>query len=165
MILLDFSGTFIGAFARSPDKENPSPMLIKNMVYTMIKSYTKRFKKEYGEVVICCDSKDNWRKDYFPYYKANRDNHKESQKQKRQFEWNFLYEVLNETVEEMNEFFPYKVLKVDKTEADDIIAVLAQNAKEKTLIISSDKDFIQLLNENVSIYQPIKNILHFVEKE
>jgi 5'-3' exonuclease len=50
------------------------------------------------------------------------------------------------------------LIEVDKAEADDIIAVLSRNTKEQVIIISSDKDFIQLKLENVSIYDPIKKI-------
>ena len=62
--------------------------------------------------------------------------------------------------DELTEFFPYKVLEVDNAEADDIIAsVVFHEPKnyEKVLILSSDKDFIQLQKYNfVSQYSPMQ---------
>ena len=51
--------------------------------------------------------------------------------------------------EELTKYFPYKVMHVDTAEADDIIGVLVDHCKENpTLILSSDKDFIQLHKYN-----------------
>ncbi len=55
---------------------------------------------------------------------------------------------------------PVKTTILDKVEADDIIAVLAEKLVEKhnstCFIVSSDKDFLQLVNENVLVYRPIE---------
>ena len=58
----------------------------------------------------------------------------------------------------MDEYFPYKVIHIDKAEADDIIAVLAKNLiDEKVLILSGDKDFMQLQKfDNVKQYSPVQ---------
>lgn len=53
---------------------------------------------------------------------------------------------------------PVKILSIEKNEADDIIAYIAlhlsKKYKSKNFIVSSDKDFIQLVNENIIIYRP-----------
>lgn len=55
---------------------------------------------------------------------------------------------------------PVKTLSLDKVEADDIIAHLAiklsSNYGSKVFIVSSDKDFIQLVDENIIVYRPIE---------
>ena len=55
---------------------------------------------------------------------------------------------------------PVKTLLIDKVEADDIIAelsaIIPQCKEDKVFIVSSDKDFIQLINENVIVYRPIE---------
>ena len=55
---------------------------------------------------------------------------------------------------------PVKTVSIDKTEADDIIAYLSkklpENEKDKVFIVSSDKDFLQLINPNVIVYRPIE---------
>ena len=55
---------------------------------------------------------------------------------------------------------PVKTVTIDKVEADDIIAylskVIPQGPKDKAFIVSSDKDFIQLVSEKVIVYRPIE---------
>jgi len=55
---------------------------------------------------------------------------------------------------------PVKTIAIDKVEADDIIAVLSTSLVEKfdstVFIVSSDKDFIQLVNEKVIVYRPME---------
>jgi DNA polymerase I len=55
---------------------------------------------------------------------------------------------------------PVKTVSIDKVEADDIIAhlctVVPKDPKDKVFIVSSDKDFIQLVNENVIVYRPME---------
>jgi len=55
---------------------------------------------------------------------------------------------------------PVKTCSIDKVEADDIIAyfskIIPQKPEDKVFIVSSDKDFIQLVNENVIVYRPME---------
>jgi DNA polymerase-1 len=55
---------------------------------------------------------------------------------------------------------PVKTISIDKVEADDIIAylgtILPEKKEDKVFIVSSDKDFLQLVNENVIVYRPIE---------
>ena len=55
---------------------------------------------------------------------------------------------------------PVKTVSLDKVEADDIIAylgsVIPKTPKDKVFIVSSDKDFLQLINENVIVYRPME---------
>jgi DNA polymerase-1 len=55
---------------------------------------------------------------------------------------------------------PIKVISLDKVEADDIIAFLAQKLSKKydskVIITSSDKDFLQLINDNINVFRPIE---------
>ena len=74
-------------------------------------------------------------------------------------DWKSVFENFNEIIQTIEENFPYKTLRVDKSEADDIIAVsvknFRKNSNEPILIISSDKDFMQLKKHgNVKQYCP-----------
>lgn len=116
--------------------------LMKHAVYNTIRSYKDKFKYEFGDIVICCDSRNGyWRKEIFEYYKADRKKSRDDSK----FDWDAIFKCINEIKVEMRENFPYKLLEVDRAEADDVIAVLAKNIKEPTVIVASDADFIQLL--------------------
>jgi len=117
--------------------------------------YRQMFNEEYGELVICYDSKHYWRRDYYPEYKASRKKTRDSSGH----DWDDIFEFLNMMKEEIKDNFPYKVLEVYGAEADDIIATLCQELEfdnGKTLILSGDKDFVQLQKyRNVTQYSPI----------
>lgn len=54
---------------------------------------------------------------------------------------------------------PLQQIIIEKLEADDIIAYLAKQASKnnkKVTIVSSDKDFLQLVNSNINVYAPVK---------
>lgn len=128
--------------------------LIRHMVMNSLRSYNRQFKEKFGDMIICCDSRTFWRRDYFPFYKA----HRKKDRDKSEFNWTLIFETLNKIREELKEFFPYKVIEVHYAEADDIIAVLAGRLSPHgpVLILSSDKDFVQLQKyANVTQYSPI----------
>lgn len=128
--------------------------LIRHMVLNSLRSYARQFKSKYGDIIIACDSKKYWRRDIFPFYKA----HRKKDREKSSFDWHLIFETLNKIRDELKLYFPYRVLEVEGAEADDIIAVLAarMSPSEDILILSSDKDFVQLQKyPNVSQYSPI----------
>lgn len=126
------------------------------MVLNSLRSYRQMFSNEYGELVIACDNTNYWRKKVFPYYKANR---KKTQ-EKSELNWKQIYECLNNIRSELDEFLPYKLVFIESVEADDIIATLTKkygDTKEPILILSGDKDFIQLHTySNVKQYDPTR---------
>ena len=127
--------------------------LVRHLVLNNLRYYRSRFTEKYGELVICCDSKHYWRRDYFPNYKANRKKDRASSG----YDWDFIFTTLNGVRDEIKEHFPYKVLEVYGAEADDIIAILIKQVQDDpdTVIISSDKDFIQLHGVHVKQYSPV----------
>jgi len=129
--------------------------MVRHMILNSLRMYRERFFEEYGELVICYDSKHYWRRDIFPQYKAGRKKTRDSSSH----DWNDIFEFLNAFKDEMIEFMPYKVLEVYGAEADDIIYTLTHEFESdngKTLILSGDKDFIQLQRYgNVTQYSPI----------
>ena len=52
--------------------EGLSEDLVRHMAINTIRSNVKQFKSKYHTVVLCCDSKHYWRRDYFPFYKSQR---------------------------------------------------------------------------------------------
>ena len=157
MIIFDFNQVAISSLmeqigsSKKPVEEN----LVRHMILNVIRTYVKKFKATHGpEVVIACDNRNYWRRDYFPQYKASRKKSRDASGH----DWNSIFECLHKIKEELKEYSPYKVIDVDTAEADDIIAVLAmrQSSQEKVMILSSDKDFAQLQKfPNVEQYSPI----------
>ena len=155
MILLDYSQTVIGSFmAMGRGKPVVEEDLLRHTILNSIRMFRNQFTKDFGEMVICCDGKDNWRKKVFPEYKANRRKNREDDPT----DWKTLFELLHEMREDISKYFPYKVMHVDEAEADDIIAVIVRElSEEPTLILSSDKDFIQLQKfDNVKQWSPLQ---------
>lgn len=151
MILLDNNQIILAnLFHTVKTNTEISEDLLRHMVLNSYRLLRKHFKDEYGELVICHDSSNSWRKQYFPFYKANRAKAHE----KSEFDWDIIYQTLNKIRDEIRDVFPYKNMKIDSTEADDIIAILAKkyHDREKILIISNDKDF-QQLQRYPNIYQ------------
>ena len=130
--------------------------LLRHMVLNSVRAYNVKFKNEFGEMIIACDAGNNWRRQVFPYYKANRRKNRE----KSEINWNSVFETLNKVRDELKDYFPYRVIRVDGAEADDIIGTLAQtygNTNEKILILSGDKDFVQLqAYMNVQQFDPVQ---------
>jgi len=129
--------------------------IVRHMILNSLRMYRQNYFREFGELVICYDSKNYWRREYFPEYKAGRRKSRETSSH----DWNDIFECLNTIKSEIRENFPYKVLEVYGAEADDIIASLCGELEfdnGKTLILSGDKDFIQLHRfKNVKQYSPI----------
>lgn len=163
MILVDLNQVMISNLMMQINSNASNQIdenLIRHMVLNSLRMYNVKFKDEYGEMVICSDDKKYWRRDLFPYYKAGRKKDREASP----FDWNMIFETLNKVRDEIRENFPYRVVQVEKTEADDIIGTLCheygvelKNADtEKILILSSDKDFQQLQKfVNVDQFSPM----------
>ena len=163
MILLDYSQIVIANVMMNPNEMNED--FIRHMVLNTIRMYVQKYKDEYGDLVICCDGANNWRRGVFEYYKASR----KTTRDKSDFDWGELFRIMHLVREELDEYFPYKVLHLDGAEADDIIAALTiyksthkmlkglYEESEPVLILSSDKDFQQLQKfENVKQFSPLK---------
>lgn len=164
-ILIDLNQVLISNLMQqinSNPKNTLDESFIRHMVMNSLRSYAKQFKNNYGDLVICCDSKKYWRRDVFPFYKS----HRKEARDKSAFDWHMIFETLNKIRDELRENFPYKVIEVEGAEADDVIGVLAArlSSNENILILSSDKDFAQLQKyPNVTQYSPI--LKRFIKTE
>lgn len=159
MIIVDLNQTMISNFMAQIGNHTNIPIeedLLRHMILNSIRSYNAKFKAEYGEMVIACDDKRYWRRELFPYYKANR----KKAREKSEIDWNAVFEILNKVRDELKEFFPYRVIQIDTAEADDVIGTLCHefgNTGEPILIVSGDKDFKQLqAYMNVKQYDPVR---------
>jgi len=155
MILLDNNQLVIASLFHAVKSENGlTEDMVRHLVLNMYRVYRKRFSAEFGEIIICNDGREYWRKNSFPQYKANR----KKQRKSSSVDWSEFYGIMNVIQDEVIKTFPYKNLQINDAEADDIIAIISKHNhnNEKILIVSSDKDFQQLQRyENVYQYSPI----------
>ena len=155
-ILLDLNQIVIGGLqsqVRSCKINVLSKDLCRHLVLNCIRAQVHKFKKDYGEVIVCCDSRKYWRKEIFPFYKAGR----KKAREQSDLDWSVIFEVLDEIRADLKAVFPYKVIEVERAEADDIIGTLVPrlSAHEPVVIVSSDGDFKQLHQyPNVKQYNP-----------
>ena len=155
--LVDFSQIVIGSLMMASKFSDADIDTVRPAVLNTLRIYRTKFVSEFGELILCCDDRKTWRKDIFPNYKASR----KKTRAATSIDWEKLYECLNQLKEELIEWFPYKLIQVEKAEADDVIAILVGLINERSLILSSDKDFVQLHQFNVRQYSPIQK--KFVE--
>lgn len=159
MIIIDYSGIAIAAmFSNKGGMIDSDENLIRHLILNSIRSHNVKYRDEYGQLYIACDN-NSWRKKYFKEYKANRKKNRESDST----DWEKVFDIMNKVKEELHLYSPYHVIDIPECEADDIIGVLTQltqefGCSEKVMIISNDKDFIQLQRYgNVKQFSPNQN--------
>ena len=161
MILLDLNQVMIANLMMQIRNSNEvEEDMLRHMILNSLRLYRTKFAKDYGDLVICCDDKNYWRKQIFPYYKA----HRRADREKSPLDWNNIFTILNKVRDELKETFPWRVLQVETAEADDIIGtlchrfgkILKADGVENILILSGDKDFGQLQKyANVEQFSPV----------
>jgi 5'-3' exonuclease len=156
MILIDYNQIALSnIIVQKLNDEN----MIRHMILNSIRMYNKKYRDQYGQMVICCDGMNTWRKQYFPQYKAARKKNRDNQSDT---DWPEIFRILNLVRDEIRENLPYKVIHLEGCEADDVIGTLALQTQEfgkdePVKIISSDKDFIQLHRfKNISQFSPMQ---------
>ena len=157
MIIIDMNQIALASVMmqlRMDETTEVSEDMVRHMILNSIRNYVMQFKSDYVEsdadVILAWDSKHYWRRDYYPQYKAGRKKTRESSN----LDWNEIFGVTNKIRDEIKENMPYKSVEVYGAEADDIIAIVS-NSYDKVMIVSSDKDFIQLHKENVKQWSPV----------
>ena len=156
MILVDLNQVLISnlmAQTRGKSDVKPNKDMIRHMVLNSLRGFNLKFKEEYGTMVLCSDAGDPWRREIFPNYKHGR----RKSRVDGPFDWDNIFQIITEIKNEIRDNFPYIVMYVKNCEADDIIATLVkQQTESKYLIVSGDKDFIQLQHYgNVYQFSPL----------
>jgi 5'-3' exonuclease len=158
MILVDLNQVMISNLMMNlKGTSSVDENLVRHMVFNSLRMYKQKFTKKYGDLVICCDDKNYWRKQVFPHYKASR----KTDREKSEYNWNEIFTALNNIRDEIRENAPYKVIQVEHAEADDVIGTIChkhgqQLGGDPILILSGDKDFQQLQEySNVEQFSPI----------
>jgi len=170
MILIDYSQIFISSIMKQIGKNYDDEINLNDIRCTVLSNilyYKTRFERDYGKIVLCSDGRQYWRKDIFPYYKGKRKENRE----KSAYDWKTIFKYMSQIKKELKETFPYKLVESKRAEADDVVGVLCEYSQnneledsvlfsgipQKVLIISSDKDFMQLQKfKNVSQYTPLQ---------
>lgn len=154
MILVDFSGICLATIIVNKELDE---QMVRHMTLNSLRMYNKKFKENYGQMILACDGANNWRRSYFPQYKANR----RKGRDESSFDWQEAFRIMHTIKDELKENFPYKVIHLEGCEADDVIGTLVERTQEfgnyePVMIVSSDGDFKQLQKyDNVSQFSPL----------
>ena len=160
MIIVDYSGIAIAAIFSQQRPDEIEEGLIRHMILNSLRMYNVKFKQDYGQMILACDN-TSWRKEQYPQYKFKR----KSARDESPLDWTKFFTILNNIRDEIAQEMPYPVVHVERAEADDVIATLVESTQEfgqnePVMIVSSDKDFIQLHRySNVKQYSPMKRSL------
>lgn len=155
LALIDFTpiafAQYHGCVARDEDLETKEDKIhyLKYMILSKLADIQQQIKA--NQSYLCFDSK-SWRKKAFKFYKAKR--------AIKRADNPLDYEIITSAIAELEPILKetnYKCIKVDQAEADDVIAVLSKNLSkipevDKIIIVSRDKDFQQLTNDKVHLY-------------
>jgi len=178
MILIDYTQVTVAAalaFGSDFDKGKDSEKavnILRHSVLTTLLNFKQMFGPQYGEIVICADGSNYWRRDIFPNYKHGRKKSRDDSTT----DWKLIFNFASEFLHDLREVFPFRVVRHDRAEGDDVIASITKYASEnemvleglvesppRILIVSSDGDYKQLHRfSNVRQWNPIHK--KYVEK-
>lgn len=168
MILIDMSSIIHRKLFTSISKIKPKKIngkyvtsdfigLTLHYIFEELLEVHQEFSNNYNEIVICIDnsSKGYWRRDVYPGYKASR----KVNRDESEINYSEVFEHINKLIHQLKTNIPWKVVEVERAEADDIMLVLAKkyHNEENVLIHSPDKDMIQAQRgtETVHQYSPL----------
>lgn len=164
MILVDFSSIIHRMMHTSIANAKPSKKdgkyvtsefvgLMKYYIFQELFSIKQEHSNKFGDMVICLDKSSGgyWRKDVYSGYKASRKKGREES----EIIFSEVFADIDMLIDQIRTNLPWKVIEVPRTEADDIILVLAReyNKYENVLIHSPDKDMIQAQRDNDTVFQ------------
>lgn len=158
-LLIDTYNLFFRSmYSVNDDKDTMKGMCL-HLMFSMINEACKKFNPDC--LIACRDGNKSWRKEFYPMYKANRlDKLQERTPSEieKQEELKELFE--NEFLSFINDKTNIPMLSESMAEADDLIAHFIQlHPDDVCIILSTDNDFVQLLNDNVFIYNSMEDRL------
>jgi len=164
IILLDFSSTMhrmVSVSTKEIALQEDGTFITEDFIFfaqhlilTELYAIYQEHKNKFGNLVLCLDNANGgyWRKDIYPRYKSKRKGSKEISP----IRWDEVYVYINKLLQIIETHLPWRVVSVNRAEADDIILAVSRqyNSQEKILIHSPDKDMIQAQkNSDGNVFQ------------
>jgi len=171
MILVDFSAIAFSQLVNGNLVLQED--LIRHTILNNLRAINVKHRHNYGQMVLACDG-GSWREQVFPEYKWLR---KQSRVQTAPtpvdtvddldapvgMDWAEAFRILNTLVEELSEYGQWPVVRVQGAEGDDVIALLRKYhlqtappfVDRKVLIVSRDRDFMQLHDTDTHQWDPM----------
>jgi DNA polymerase-1 len=166
VLLIDGLNTYLRAFSSAPTMDENGKHIGGITGFLLSIGAAIRTLKP-SRVVVVFDGKggSQRRRKLFPEYKNNRRSMTrlnrtydfgtvEDEKKAMQWQLVLLVELLG--------YLPLTIIHPDNVEADDVLAYLAQTVEERggdAIVLSTDKDFLQLVNDKTSVWSPTKKVM------
>lgn len=151
LVLIDGNAIVHRAFHALPPLNSKTGVLT-NAVYgffAMVLKVVNDLKPEY--IVVCFDrAAPTFRKELFVGY--------QSQRPKMADELSAQFEIIHEILEKAG----FKIFEVDGYEADDLIGTLSKQTEDNVIIVSGDRDLLQLVNHHVLVLAPIVGVTKMI---
>ena len=171
VLIIDGLNTFIRSFSVNPAMNDDGVHIggiagfLKSIRYTLSVIKPTR-------CIIVFDGKDGSkrRRKIYPEYKAQR---KIKKRLNRNVDWGTAPADEQESMKlqmgrlvEYLEYLPLTLVSIDGVEADDVMAYISKQLllKSKIVLMSTDKDFLQLVDNRISVWSPTKKILYTPDK-
>ena len=161
--LIDTANTFFRA--RHIASRNSDTWEKIGMALHLTLASTNQIVRKFGidHVVFCLEGR-SWRKDHYEPYKKNRVVDALSQTETEREENEMFWDTYEKFTTFLKEKTNVSVLRHERAEADDMIARFVHlHPDDEHFIISSDTDYVQLINENVKQYNGVANQLITLE--
>jgi len=164
MILVDYSSILHRKIHTAVKQTNPKTTdgqyntseyvdYVKHCIMEELIEIQTTYSGKFGDLVICLDNATGgyWRRDFYPGYKMQR----KDTRDQSPINFKELFAELQGLIEAIRNFTPWKVVEVEKAEADDLILVLSDlyNKHEPILIHSPDKDMLQAAKPGANVKQ------------
>ena len=126
--------------------------------HIMMNSVKMCYNKFNADHAVFCLEGRSWRKDFYEPYKRNRKDAREALSVKEQEENQIMFNAYDELVEFLDKKTNVTLLHNKQAEADDMVAMFIEShPKDEHIVISSDSDYLQLIQDNVKIYDGVQN--------
>jgi len=169
VLLIDGLNTFIRVFSAIPTTNEDGVHIGGIVGFLRSIGYTINMVRP-TRTIIVFDGKggSNRRRKIFPEYKMGRKmSHRLNRSNDyltREEEQKMMIHQLNRVVEYL-ECLPLTIINMENIEADDVIGYCAKHIfKDKVTIMSTDKDFLQLVDERIQVYSPTKKLMYDVDR-
>ena len=126
--------------------------------HIMMNSVKMCYNKFNADHAVFCLEGRSWRKDFYEPYKRNRKDAREALSVREQEENQIMFDAYDNMVQFLDKKTNVTLLQNKQAEADDMIAMFIEShPNDDHIVISSDSDYLQLIQDNVRIYDGVQN--------
>ena len=126
--------------------------------HIMLSSVKLCYNKFNADHAVFCLEGRSWRRDFYEPYKKNRKVAQMAKTVREQEEDEIMFQSYDDMVKFLDEKTNVTLLHNPEAEADDMIALFVEaHPNDNHIIVSSDSDYLQLITENVTIYDGVQN--------